>query len=146
RCTRRPSIRRAPCTAPRPTSRRTTTSMGARLPALFLGHGNPMNALADNAWTRGWRALGKSLPRPKAILAVSAHWYLPGVAVTAMARPRTLHDFGGFPPELHQYQYPAPGDPALARRVQEVLAPLAVAGDESHWGLDHGTWAILCHV
>jgi 4,5-DOPA dioxygenase extradiol len=116
------------------------------MPAVFLGHGNPMNALADNTWTRGWRELGASVPRPRAILCISAHWYLPGVAVTAMTRPRTIHDFGGFPPELHQFEYPAPGDPELARRVEHALAPLDVARDEGEWGLDHGTWAVLCHV
>jgi 4,5-DOPA dioxygenase extradiol len=117
-----------------------------RMPSLFLGHGNPMNALAENGWTRAWRTLGESLPRPRAILCISAHWYLPGAAVTAMAKPRTLHDFGGFPRELHEYTYPAPGDPALAREVQRALAPLAVALDEESWGLDHGTWSVLCHV
>jgi 4,5-DOPA dioxygenase extradiol len=116
-----------------------------RTPALFLGHGNPMNALADNAWTRAWRAIGTALPEPKAILSVSAHWYLPGVAATAMSKPRTIHDFGGFPAELFRMQYPAPGSPALARRVQELLAPEPVAMD-ADWGLDHGTWSVLCHV
>jgi 4,5-DOPA dioxygenase extradiol len=120
--------------------------MTARMPALFLGHGNPMNALADNEWTRGWSALGRELPRPQAILSVSAHWYLPGVAVTAMAHPRTIHDFGGFPKELYECNYRAPGEPALATRVQRLLEPIAVARDESDWGLDHGTWSVLCHV
>ena len=115
------------------------------LPALFLGHGNPMNALADNAWTRAWRSIGAGLPKPKAILSISAHWYQPGVAVTAMQKPRTLHDFGGFPAELFRMQYPAPGSPSLARRAQELLAPEPVAMD-GDWGLDHGTWAVLCHV
>ena len=119
--------------------------MTQRMPALFLGHGNPMNALLTNAWTKAWAALGASLPRPRAILAVSAHWYVPGTAVTAMQAPRTIHDFGGFPRELFEYQYPASGDPALARRVQSLLAPLGAALD-TQWGLDHGTWSVLCHL
>jgi 4,5-DOPA dioxygenase extradiol len=116
-----------------------------RLPAVFLGHGNPMNALQSNAWTRGWMALGARLPRPRAVLAISAHWYIEGTAVTAMEQPRTIHDFGGFPRELFAVRYPAPGDPALAAQVQQLLAPLAVQADGS-WGLDHGTWSVLCHL
>jgi 4,5-DOPA dioxygenase extradiol len=120
--------------------------MSERLPAIFLGHGNPMNALLENPWTRAWSALGATLaPRPRAVLAVSAHWYIPGVAVTAMAAPRTIHDFGGFPRELFAMRYPAPGDPALAARVAELLAPLPIEQDHS-WGLDHGTWSVLCHL
>lgn len=119
--------------------------MTALLPAIFFGHGNPMNALQQNAWTEGWAELGRSIPRPKAVLCISAHWYVPETAVTAMTQPRTIHDFGGFPPELFQVEYPAPGDPALAQRVQALLAPLPVRLDEQ-WGLDHGTWAVLCHV
>src|SRR5688500_18416162 len=116
-----------------------------RLPAIFFGHGNPMNALESNAYTEGWRRIGASLQRPKAILAISAHWYLPGTLVTAMARPRTIHDFGGFPRPLHEFRYDAPGSPELAARVQALLAPLPVALDEE-WGLDHGTWSVLTHV
>jgi len=119
--------------------------MNARMPTIFFGHGNPMNALHDNDWSRGWAALGQRLPRPSAVLSVSAHWYLPGTAVTAMAAPRTIHDFGAFPRELFEVQYPAPGDPALVRRVRELLQPLDVRADLS-WGLDHGTWSVLRHV
>jgi len=115
------------------------------LPALFVGHGNPLNALQENDWTRAWAALGATLPRPRAVLSISAHWYVGETAVTAMAAPRTIHDFGGFPRELYEVRYPAAGDPSLARRVQELLAPLAVSPNES-WGLDHGTWAVLRHV
>ena len=115
------------------------------LPAIFFGHGNPMNAVARNAYTEAWARIGAETPRPRAILCVSAHWFVPGTGVTVSTAPRTIHDFGGFPRELYQVQYPAPGDPALAARVQKLLAPLSVDLDES-WGLDHGTWSVLCHV
>src|SRR5712692_3586279 len=120
-------------------------AMSQTMPAIFLGHGNPMNALLRNQYTEGWSRIGKSLPRPKAILCISAHWYVSETAVTFARSPKTIHDFGGFPRELYQVQYPAPGDPDLARRVQQMLAPLEVTLDES-WGLDHGTWSVLRHV
>jgi len=105
--------------------------MATQMPAIFFGHGNPMNALTSNYWTNGWAAIGNAIPRPRAVLCISAHWYLPGALVTAMAAPQTIHDFGGFPPELYHVQYPAPGAPELARRVQKMLAPLPVGLDES---------------
>ncbi|PLR36233.1 4,5-DOPA dioxygenase extradiol [Chimaeribacter californicus] len=114
-----------------------------RMPALFLGHGSPMNALQENNHTRAWRDLAAGLPRPTAILAISAHWYTRGTAVTAMAEPRTIHDFGGFPQALFDVRYPAPGSPALAAQLQQLLAPVPVAADQGEWGLDHGSWGVL---
>ena len=119
--------------------------MSDRLPALFFGHGNPMNALLQNSYTEKWRSMGQEIARPKAILAISAHWYVPGTGVTITTAPKTIHDFGGFPRELYQVRYPAPGDPVLAERVRDLLAPTPVALDPSS-GLDHGTWSVLCHV
>ena len=116
-----------------------------RMPALFLGHGTPMNTLDDNHSTQTWGRVGRDYPRPKAILCISAHWLTRGTGVTAMVRPPTIHDFGGFPQALFDFQYPAPGSPALAARVRELLAPLPVALDQD-WGLDHGTWSVLAHV
>lgn len=119
--------------------------MSSMLPAVFFGHGNPLHAIANNAYTEAWRRIGLEMPRPKAVLAISAHWYVPGTGVTIATSPRTIHDFGGFPEALYQVQYPAPGDVALAHRVQQLLSPLQVALDVS-WGLDHGTWSVLRHV
>lgn len=115
------------------------------MPAIFFGHGNPMNAVLKNNYTEAWRRIGEDTPRPKAILSISAHWFVPGTGVTISTAPRTIHDFGGFPQELYQVQYPARGDPGLARRVQQMLAPLPVHLDNT-WGLDHGTWSVLRHV
>ncbi len=115
------------------------------MPAIFFGHGNPLNALQQNDYTKRWAAIGASIPKPKAVLCVSAHWYVPGTAVTAMPSPRTIHDFGCFPRELYEVQYRAPGSPELASRVRDLLAPIPVELDQS-WGLDHGTWSVLCHV
>jgi 4,5-DOPA dioxygenase extradiol len=114
------------------------------MPTLFVGHGTPMNALADNEWSRGWRSLGAALPRPRAILSVSAHWFLPATLVTGDEHPETIHDFAGFPPELSSLTYPAPGSPQLARRVSSLLNDRAELNSE--WGLDHGTWSVLRHL
>ncbi len=114
-----------------------------RMPVLFLGHGSPMNALANNAYTQRLNALGRDLPKPKAILCVSAHWQTHGTFVTHMEKPRTIHDFGGFPQSLFDVQYAAPGDAALAERITQLI--LNAQLDEA-WGLDHGTWSVLRHV
>ncbi len=113
-----------------------------RMPALFVGHGSPMNAVEDNEFSRAWAAAAAALPRPQAVLCVSAHWETHGTRVTADAQPRTIHDFSGFPAELYSIRYGAPGSPALARLVQETLADVSVQADTS-WGLDHGAWSVL---
>lgn len=116
-----------------------------RLPVLFIGHGTPMNAIEDNAFSRSWRQLGREIPKPKAILCVSAHWLTRDSQVTAMECPPTLHDFGGFPEELFKVEYPAPGSPALARDIAGEN-PAVKIGLNQDWGLDHGTWSVVRHM
>ena len=116
-----------------------------RMPAVFVGHGNPMNALSRNSYTQRWSAIGGALPaKPRVILGISAHWYVPKTAVTAMEKPPTIHDFGGFPRELHEVQYPAPGSLQFAAEVADLLLPAAIM--DTSWGLDHGTWSVLVHM
>lgn len=116
-----------------------------RMPAVFVGHGNPMNALSRNSYTKGWSAIGAALPaKPRVVLSISAHWYVPKTAVTAMEKPPTIHDFGGFPRELHEVQYPAPGSLEFAAEVADLLLPTAIM--DTSWGLDHGTWSVLVHM
>ncbi len=115
------------------------------MPAVFFGHGNPMNAIQSNAFTEGWKRFGQSIPPPTAILAISAHWYGPDLAVSGSVSPETIHDFYGFPGELFEVTWPAPGSPELAERVRNLLLPVDLRFDAQR-GLDHGVWAVLCHL
>jgi 4,5-DOPA dioxygenase extradiol len=123
----------------------TTLQSSQRIPSLFLGHGNPMNAIEENQFVDGFRNIAKTLPEIQAILVVSAHWLTRGTAVTAMAQPRTIHDFSGFPQALFEQQYPAPGSPELAKEIIQMISATAVHEDHE-WGLDHGTWTVLKHL
>jgi 4,5-DOPA dioxygenase extradiol len=123
-----------------------TQSTSYKMPAIFVGHGSPMIALEQNRNTEAWHEFATEIPTPRAILVISAHWYVRGTSVTTMRQPKTIHDFGGFPDELFAVQYPAPGMPELAAEIAEVAKPTRIVEDATSWGLDHGTWTVLTHM
>lgn len=123
----------------------TLPETGFTMPVLFIGHGSPMNGIEDNIFSKTWKQLGSAIPQPKAIIVISAHWLTEGTAVTAMENPKTIHDFGGFPPALYQVEYPAPGFPALAAETKKLITSTEV-GLDHEWGLDHGTWSVIKHI
>ena len=115
------------------------------MPLLFVGHGSPMNAIEDNEFSSRWKQMGKEIPKPKAVLIISAHWLTRGTQITAMEHPKTIHDFGGFPKQLFDFQYPAPGDPKLAKETTSIIHS-TIVGLDHDWGLDHGAWMIVCNM